>query len=178
MTDSEHPEGFVSANPDEDGEDLVHNLRPSIVLENVSEIHTDELPRFIKPGAPIDLSMRRSREFITKDSGERQEFETGMVRDTQTGKPRYDLIPSLALRRVADLYARGAEKYGDNNWHKGQPFSRTLASLERHLHQFKDGETDEDHLAAVVWNTLAIMHYQETGRDELDDLPRFGTSKK
>lgn len=114
------------------------------------------------------------RTFVTKDSGQRQEFETGMVRDTQEGKPRYDLIPTLALRRVADLYARGAEKYGDNNWHKGQPFSRTLASLERHLHQFKQNDTEEDHLAAVVWNALALMHYQEIGRtEELDDLPKW-----
>ena len=96
-----------------------------------------------------------------------------MKRDTQSGKPRYDLIPTLALKRVAELYARGAEKYDENNWMKGQPFSRALASLERHLHQFKQGDTDEDHLAAVVFNTLALMHYQETGRTELDDLPRF-----
>ena len=114
-----------------------------------------------------------SKGFTTKDSGEHQEFETGMKRDTQSGKPRYDLIPTLALKRVAELYARGAEKYDENNWMKGQPFSRALASLERHLHQFKQGDTDEDHLAAVVFNTLALMHYQETGRTELDDLPRF-----
>ena len=113
-----------------------------------------------------------SDEFVTKDSGKRQQFETGAQRDTQEGKPRYDLIPTHALRRVADLYARGAEKYDDNNWHKGINFSRCLASLERHLHQWKQGDTEEDHLAAVVWNALAIMHYQEVGRKDLDDLHR------
>ena len=111
--------------------------------------------------------------FVTKDSGEREQFDTGSQRDSQAGKPRYDLIPSLALKRVADLYARGAEKYDDWNWAKGQNYSRVMASLERHLHAFKQGETSEDHLAAVVWNALAIMHFQETGRTELDDLPRF-----
>ena len=111
--------------------------------------------------------------FTTKDSGEREQFDTGSQRDSQAGKPRYDLIPSLALKRVADLYARGAEKYDDWNWAKGQNYSRVMASLERHLHAFKQGETSEDHLAAVVWNALAIMHFQETGRTELDDLPRF-----
>lgn len=30
--------------------------------------------------------------FVTKDSGQRQEFTSGMVRDTETGKPRFDLI--------------------------------------------------------------------------------------
>jgi hypothetical protein len=111
-------------------------------------------------------------DFVTKDSGERQTFSTGARRDTQTDKDRYDLIPTHALRRVAGLYARGAEKYDDNNWQKGIPFSRCMASLERHLHQFKQGDIDEDHLAAVVWNALAIMHYQEVGREDLDDLHR------
>lgn len=111
--------------------------------------------------------------YQTKDSGKRQDFETGSRRDSQEGKPRYDLIPTLALKRVAHLYARGAEKYDDWNWSKGQPYSRIIASLERHLHQFKQGDTDEDHLAAVCWNALAIIHFQETGRDELDDLPKW-----
>lgn len=110
--------------------------------------------------------------FKTKDSGAREEFSTGAKRDTQGDKTRYDLIPTLALRRVADLYARGAAKYDDNNWQKGIPYSRCMASLERHLHAFKQGEPEEDHLAAVVWNALAIMHYQETARDEeLNDIP-------
>ena len=112
-------------------------------------------------------------EFITKDSGSREEFDTGARRDIQEGKPRFDLIPTFALERVADLYARGAEKYGDNNWQKGITYTRCLSSLERHLHQFKQRETDEDHLAAVVWNALAIMHYQEVGFDELDDMPDY-----
>ena len=32
------------------------------------------------------------KKFITKDSGARQEFESGMRRDLQDGKPRYDLL--------------------------------------------------------------------------------------
>lgn len=111
--------------------------------------------------------------YKTKDSGAREEFTTGSRRDSQAGKPRYDLIPTLALRRVAYLYARGAEKYDEWNWAKGQNYSRILASLERHLHAFKQGDTDEDHLAAVVWNALAIIHFQETGREELNDLQDF-----
>lgn len=111
--------------------------------------------------------------FITKDSGERQEFDTGARRDTQAGKPRYDLIPTFALRRIADLYARGAEKYGDNNWQKGIPYSRVIASLERHLNQFKQGDKSEDHLAAVAWGALALLHYEEVGPEGLNDLPVY-----
>lgn len=32
-------------------------------------------------------------QFITKDNGDRQQLEGGMVRDTETGKTRWDLIP-------------------------------------------------------------------------------------
>jgi len=35
------------------------------------------------------------------DSGKRQEFETGAVRDIQSGKGRYDLLPTRAMRRIA-----------------------------------------------------------------------------
>ncbi len=34
------------------------------------------------------------------------------------------------------------------------------------------GDDEEDHLAAVVFNALAIMHFQEIGRPELDDMAR------
>lgn len=117
-------------------------------------------------------------DFQTKDSGERQKFDTGAQRDTQTGKPRYDLIPSKALERVAGLYARGAEKYDEWNWAKGIPVSRNLASLDRHLNQYIQGDRDEDHLAAVVWNALAIIHYEEYRHlyDHLFDLPDFNAS--
>ncbi len=109
------------------------------------------------------------KSYKTKDSGKRQSFETGMVRDIEEGKPRYDLIPVEPLKRLADLYARGAEKYTENNWKKGQPYSRAYASLFRHMIAWREGATDEDHLAAVVFNAFALMYYQDT-KPELDDL--------
>lgn len=110
-----------------------------------------------------------SKKFITKDSGEREESETGMVRDIQAGKPRYDLIPVGPLHRLADLYARGAIKYNDNNWMKGQPYSRTYASLFRHMIAWREGDNSEDHLAAVLWNAMTLMWYEDN-KPELDDL--------
>lgn len=116
----------------------------------------------------------KKQQFVTKDSGERQVFASGMVRDTQSGKPRFDLIPAEGLRRLADLYARGAEKYDDDNWKKGQPYSRAYASLFRHLIQWREGDRTEDHMAAVAWNAFALMYYEER-KPELDDL--FGELK-
>lgn len=116
--------------------------------------------------------------YVTKDSGARDNFETGARRDTQDGKPRFDLIPSASLERLAGLYGRGAEKYGPYNWARGIPVSRNIASLERHLQQFKAGERDEDHLAAVAWNAFAIMHYEAYPHlyKHLMDMPDFSAS--
>lgn len=108
--------------------------------------------------------------FVTKDSGQREHYDTGAQRDTQHGKPRYDLIPPGPLRRVAELYARGAEKYDEHNWTMGIPTSRFLASLMRHLEQYRAGERDEDHLAAVVFNAFGLMYFEDT---PLDDRHRW-----
>lgn len=99
--------------------------------------------------------------FKTKDTGAREEWDTGSRRDTQEGKPRFDLIPISPLRRLADLYTRGAEKYGDRNWEKGQPITRYYSSMFRHMIQWASEDREEDHLAAVIWNAMAIMWTEE-----------------
>lgn len=95
--------------------------------------------------------------FVTKDSGERQEFSTGMKRDVQTDKPRYDLIGSgwNLIKRWAELVGRGAIKYGELNFEKAateEEMNRFKSSAMRHMVQWQMGETDEDHAAAVCFN--------------------------
>ena len=77
------------------------------------------------------------------------------------------------MRRLAEWYELGARKYADRNWEKGIPFSRYIDSAKRHLDKFVMGMEDEDHLAAAAWNIFAIMHHQELGQTELDDMPIF-----
>ena len=106
--------------------------------------------------------------FVTKDSGERQEFSTGMVRDTQTNKPRYDLLDSPMLKRWAELMARGALKYGEDNWRKAsteEELKRFTASLLRHTFQLIEGDRTEDHAAAIMFNVAGI----EMVRSKLND---------
>lgn len=108
--------------------------------------------------------------YTTKDSGQREvNPKTGAHRDTQTGKPRYDLLPVWALKRWAELMARGAEKYGDNNWQKGMEQSRFLSSAMRHMFQYAEGDNSEDHLAAVLFNVGALI--QQIERVKLGELP-------
>ena len=102
--------------------------------------------------------------YIVSDSGERTTYTTGAVRDYRADKPRYDLIPPHAMLRVAMQYARGAQKYGESNWLLGIPTQDMLASAMRHLEAWRRGEPEEDHLAAVIWNLLAIMQYEEEQR--------------
>jgi hypothetical protein len=113
-----------------------------------------------------------------KDSGKRQEFKTGSVRDTNIGKGRYDLISPLMLQRLAKHFENGATKYGDRNWEKGQPLSRYFDSAVRHLYKHLEGMRDEDHLAAAVWNVGAMIHTEELIErgllpEGLNDLPNY-----
>ncbi|WHH58463.1 dATP/dGTP diphosphohydrolase domain-containing protein [Petroclostridium sp. X23] len=112
-----------------------------------------------------------------QDSGKREEFGTGAIRDIQTGKGRFDLISPEGLFRLARWYELGTLKYSDRNWEKGIPISRCISSAFRHLVKYMAGWTDEDHLAAVAWNVFAIMHF-ERYRPDLDDRSKDITDKE
>ena len=116
--------------------------------------------------------MTQPNDFTLRDSGKREGFGGGAVRDVRTGKGRYDLISPFALKRLALVYERGCIKYSPRNWEKGMPFSRCLDSAIRHIQQFLEGDTVEDHLAQAAWNLFAVMHFQRT-KPELNDLPVF-----
>lgn len=105
--------------------------------------------------------------YVTKDSGKKVVYEDGMQRDTSEGKPRFDLLlprgvpfEEQLITRVADLYARGAVKYGDRNWEKSnteESLAHHEAALLRHMYKYLTGVEDgEDHAAAIVWNVNAV----------------------
>lgn len=94
--------------------------------------------------------------YAVKDSGERMTFDSGMVRDLTDGKIKWHLIRSgPMLKRWAVHLTKGAEKYGDDNWLKANgpdELKRFRESADRHFNQWTNGETDEDHAAAVIFN--------------------------
>lgn len=94
--------------------------------------------------------------FEVKDSGARQQFDSGMQRDTQDGKIKWHLIASgPMMKRWAEHLTSGAKKYDDNNWMKAsgkEELARFRASAFRHFMLWYYGEDDEDHGAAVFFN--------------------------
>lgn len=111
------------------------------------------------------------------DSGTRDTFATGAVRDGQTGKGRFDLLPYHAIERVAQVFEKGAQKYAERNWEKGIPLHRYLDSGLRHAMKYVAGQRDEDHLAQAAWNLLCALqteHWIRTGAlpADLDTLPK------
>ena len=97
------------------------------------------------------------------------------------GKPRFDLLPTDAIKAVvavltygAHLMARGAKKYGERNWEKGMPWNEVVASHDRHWAAFLmgediDQESGQSHLAHVATNALFMLTYylRSIGADNL-----------
>ena len=118
--------------------------------------------------------------FEIKDSGARQEFEGGMVRDTTEGKTNFlNVLFGPMLDRWAEHMTKGREKYPDPepgvpNWTLAEGKAELLRAQEsalRHLLQWARGDRDEDHAAAVFFN----INLAEYVRDKMADaaLNRF-----
>lgn len=94
--------------------------------------------------------------FTVKDSGAREQFESGMVRDTAKDKIRYDLVfDGPMFKRWAIHLTKGAKKYAPRNWVKAEgevELERFRESAVRHFCQWLDGESEEDHVAACYFN--------------------------
>jgi hypothetical protein len=111
-----------------------------------------------------------------KDSGERQKFDTGAARDTQSGKGAYYLLPPAAIFAVARVFEEGSKKYEPRNFEQGMPLSRFIDSALRHIFKHLEGHRDEPHMAQAAWNILAYIHVatmveRELLPEELNDLP-------
>jgi hypothetical protein len=94
--------------------------------------------------------------FTTKDSGEREQYASGMQRDVTEGKVKWHLIlGGPMLVRWAELMTHGAVKYDDDNWMQADSeveLARFRESAMRHFMQWVTGADDEDHAAAVIFN--------------------------
>lgn len=112
------------------------------------------------------------------DGGQRTTYgENSAQREPATGKGRPDLISPFALTRISKWYELGSKKYGDRNWEKGMPFSRYTAAMFRHVIAWMKGDESEDHLSAIAWNAIGIIHHQELNELQWDDMPHYLNKK-
>lgn len=113
----------------------------------------------------MTLAANSTDDFIIKDSGAREQFESGMVRDTAADKVDYSLaLDGPMFDRLAAHLTKGAKKYAKRNWMKasGQAeYDRFKESALRHFLQWYRGDSDEDHAAAVFFNINGAEYVKE-----------------
>jgi len=78
--------------------------------------------------------------------------------------------PFTAVIEVSKHYQDGAQKYPSRNWEKGLPLSSFIDSGSRHLINYLEGQTNEPHDRACLWNLFGA-HWTHCNRPELIDLP-------
>lgn len=111
------------------------------------------------------------KDYVIKDSGSREHYSTGAVRDHKRGVGRMDLLPWEAIMRVSKHCEQGALKYGERNVDKGIPQHSLVDSAFRHLAKYMSGWDDEAHLVAACWNLLWGLQQEELCMSDLLDLP-------
>ena len=90
-----------------------------------------------------------------------------MAKRYNSGKIDLTLIPVDAQRAEAEVWAKGAEKYGRGNWEKlwgKDTVSVVLASLLRHATAIQDGEINDpetglQHAAHIRSNAAMLIRY-------------------
>lgn len=98
----------------------------------------------------------------------REEFQGGGHRDSEAGKPRFDLLlpkgmpyDKQPLTRFARHMEMGSKRYGDRNWESfsdERALERAKSSAFRHFMQWFNGEDDEDHMSACYFNLMAVEY--------------------
>ena len=103
--------------------------------------------------------------YNVKDSGQRQSFDSGMVRDVADDKIDYSLVlDGPMFERWAAHLTAGAKKYNKRNWMlaRGQAeYDRFRESALRHFIQWFRGEIEEDHAAAIFFNVCGAEYVRE-----------------
>jgi len=132
------------------------------VIRDSGEIYT--------PKKEAEERRKQAMQFEIKDSGERKNFASGMMRDTDGDKIEYDrAFDGPMFLRWAEHLTKGAKKYPDvkpgvPNWTLAagdEEQARFKKSAIRHFFQWLDGQMDEDHAAAVFFNINGYEYVKE-----------------
>jgi hypothetical protein len=151
---------------DWDGELEKQRLENLINTARIDRISTDWTRRALQTGSETA--------FTVKDSGERHRFDSGMVRDTTTGKVNFwRVFIGPMLERWAAHVSKAAVKYPDvtpgvPNWTLAEgeeELQRFIDSAARHFYQWIRGDRDEDHAAAVMFNINGAEYVRQRMTD-------------
>ena len=88
-----------------------------------------------------------------------------LLREDKTQKPDFTYIGIMYAAFAREMYRfdEGATKYERLNWRYAKDVQTYKQSLIRHMAQYINGQTDEDHLAAIACNTHILMDLEELG---------------
>jgi len=89
------------------------------------------------------------------------------------GKLQWHQLPLDAIEEIINVYMKGADVYGYENWKKGFEYSRIYDAAIRHLSEFwkgnqKDQDTELYHLAQAAWNCITLL-WMDINRKGVDD---------
>jgi hypothetical protein len=73
------------------------------------------------------------------------------------------------MKELAVHFEKGAKIYGEHNCEKGIPKWSFIDSGLRHLTQFLNGEDDENHYIAAIWNFWMLMWTVIKEKTEFDN---------
>ena len=94
---------------------------------------------------------------ILSGQGKMEITKDGSLRESNSGRGRFDLLPYEAIEALAKWYEAGASKYAERNWENGLSVKDCINRMIRHAMKAGNGWTDEDHLSAVMWNAAAAI---------------------
>lgn len=181
--------GWIAPVNIEAGDTITIDLSTSeiIKVERVVYQKEEEVPTPRSHGEITGIEVPDGYRGKGMNTSEKHVFTSGA---TSSGrKPRYDLIPTWALERIARRFELGAEKYGVDNWQQGLRdrefiFDRINHAIE-HLLLIRDRMRGpnvppplaliDDDAAGVVLNAIFVMGYERT--TEQDREARTGATQ-
>ena len=123
-----------------------------------------ELSRVIVPLEKVKVVYDEVKVIVDHSNNSTETTPEGRKYDS--GKPRYSLLPPLALEEIVHVLTFGSQKYEDFNWMKVQNANdRYFSAANRHLWQWKRGEimdeeTKRHHLASAITNLMFILEME------------------
>jgi hypothetical protein len=113
-----------------------------------SKIVLDNTPTHTKPliDAPITTNERGGRQSHLSE--------------------RYDLMPAGPMKALAQILAMGAQRYGEDNWHR-IPIKDHVNHAIAHLYEYLDGETAEDHLGHAMCRAMFALYLEQQRTNKL-----------